>query len=170
MKKRIKVASILAIATTSLLLFSCDGSYGDSTSTKKLANELQTNQPTPTDITYSLQRYNLIRRAYWINGMYDTSKSLHCDVEKTTGYIYLYSGNSKIAEYVVDGQITSLRAYLTPDSDAYSSQYTSYWLADVDGTYGDNPDGIFFFTKDGNYVEWCGNYLYSSQPLPQTEN
>lgn len=46
-----------------------------STNTKKdveatlnMGNTLAENQPTPTDIDYSLERYNLIRRTYWVNG------------------------------------------------------------------------------------------------------
>ena len=33
------------------------------------------------------------------------------------------------------------------------------------GSYGNNPEGIFFFTTAGSYVEWSGSYLYSNQPL-----
>ena len=39
------------------------------------------------------------------------------------------------------------------------------WLADVDGSYGENDTGIFFFTTDGKYVEWTGTYLYSDIPF-----
>ena len=38
-------------------------------------------------------------------------------------------------------------------------------LADVDGSYGENDNGIFFFTPDGKYIEWSGIYLYSSNPM-----
>jgi hypothetical protein len=36
---------------------------------------------------------------------------------------------------------------------------------DVDGTYGDNKDSVFFFTTDDVYVEWYGDYLLCDQPL-----
>ena len=39
------------------------------------------------------------------------------------------------------------------------------WLADVDGSYGENDSGIFFFTPDGKYIEWTGTYLYSDIPF-----
>ena len=39
------------------------------------------------------------------------------------------------------------------------------WIADVDGSYGENDFGIFFFTPDGKYVEWTGTYLYSDIPF-----
>ena len=44
------------------------GSKADTATTIEKANTIQTNQPTPSDIDYSLERYNLIRRAYWVNG------------------------------------------------------------------------------------------------------
>ena len=167
MKKRIMALSALLLGVTSMvILTACAGQPTDVARTQEIANQLQSNQATPTDITYSLQRYNLIKRSYWINGQYDKAKSLHCDVEKNPGYVYLYSGNTLVTSYVVDGQVTSLRTYLTPDSEKYSStSYSIEWLADVDGTYGENPDGIFFFTKDGTYVEWTGTYLYSTTPI-----
>lgn len=56
--------------------------------------------------------------------------------------------------------MTSLNSYLTPDTTSSGS-----WLADVDGSYGENDNGIFFFTPDGKYVEWSGIYLYSDIPF-----
>lgn len=165
MKTRIKVVSIfliLAIAIAALCGCEMNGTQADRASTKAIANKLQENQPTPTDIEYSLQRYNLIRRAYWVNGMREKARTLPCEVEKPLGYIYFFvEGVGCIAQHTVDGQITSLRSYLTPDSEYYGSSSRNDWLADVDGTYGDNHDGIFFFTVDGNYVEWNGLYHYS---------
>lgn len=43
--------------------------------------------------------------------------------------------------------------------------YKNSWLADVDGTYGENDNGIFFFTPDGKCIEWSGEYLYSDIPF-----
>ena len=74
---------------------------------------------------------------------------------------------------MVDGKVTSLNSYLSPDSEYYeiSSECTRYngWLADVDGSYGENDSGIFFFTTDGNYYEWTGTYLYTDVPV-QVDN
>lgn len=36
---------------------------------------------------------------------------------------------------------------------------------DFDGTYGENPHGIFWFTQDGTYMEWNGNYFVSDRPM-----
>ena len=134
------------------------GSRQDTTNTKEAAANLQYNQPTPTDIDYSLERYNLIRRAYWVNGQREKANSLPCQIEKPLGYVILLTeSGSIVGKFTVDGKVSSLNSFLTPDSEYYEhsrGEYTSYnnWLADVDGSYGENDNGIFFFTPDGKYV------------------
>lgn len=51
--------------------------------------------------------------------------------------------------------------------EVYGGTYSreNKWLPDVDGSYGSNDNGIFFFTPDGKYVEWSGTYLYSDIPF-----
>lgn len=145
----------------------------DRTKQKEIANELALAQPTPTDISYSLERYNLIKRAYWVNGQRERAMSYPCEILKPMGYIVLITDNGTIlGRFEVDGKVTSLRSYLTPDSDYYEKNgsssggsYPNEWLADVDGSYGDNDNGIFFFTVDGKYVEYTGDYLYSDVPF-----
>lgn len=165
MKKLYLIIAIILIAT---MFIGCtvSGSEQDTINTKNAANVLQSNQPTPTDIDYSLERYNLIRRAYWVNGHREKANTLVCEIEKPLGYIVLFSGNAVVGRFVVDGKVSSLNSFLTPDSALYSSTsgYIS-WLADVDGSYGENDNGIFFFTPDGKYIEWSGDYLYSDIPL-----
>ena len=70
----------------------------------------------------------------------------------------------------MDGKVSSLNSFLTPDSEYYEEgggewSFENKWLADVDGSYGENDNGIFFFTPDGKYVEWSGIYLYSDIPF-----
>ena len=169
-------ALILTVCISMLVVLSgCDfktvetGSQADKTKTINAANTLQANQPTPTDISYSLERYNLIRRAYWVNGQREKANSLPCEIEKPLGYIVLFSGNAVVGSFVVDGKVSSLNSFLTPDSEYYGEtgeyHYCNKWLADVDGSYGQNDSGIFFFTPDGKYIEWSGDYLYSDIPF-----
>ncbi len=142
------------------------GQHQDMVSPLDTVSDLQERQPTPTDLDFSLERYNLIRRAYWVNGQREKAAAVVCQVEKPLGYIVLFTeSGSVVGRFVVDGKVSSLNSYLTPDSEAYSSEYWLDWVADVDGSYGENDAGIFFFTPDGKYVEWTGTYLYSDIPF-----
>lgn len=169
MKKFVCLMAVMAIVL-SVCLTGCggelNGTTADANSTKEVASNLQSNQPTPTDIEYSLERYNLIRRAYWVNGQREKANALPCSIVKPLGYIVLFTENGgAVGSFVVDGKVSSLNSFLTPDSEKYSSSYGIDWLADVDGSYGENDNGIFFFTPDGKYIEWNGTYLYSDIPF-----
>lgn len=142
--------------------------------TQTVAGELASAQKTPTDINYSLERYNLIRRAYWVNGQREKADTLVCQVDKPFGYIVLFAGNAVVGRFVVDGKVSSLNSFLSPNYVEKISRYSGDYggnivisteLADVDGSYGENDNGIFFFTPDGKYVEWTGEYLYSDIPF-----
>ena len=171
MKKFISIIMVVIMLFVFTAFFSgCEyeesGSRGDIRKTNDVANTLQSNQPTPTDILYSLERYNLIRRAYWVNGQREKANTLPCAIERPLGYIVLFSGSATVGNFVVDGKVTSLNSYLTPDSEYYeTSEHINKWLADIDGSYGQNDTGIFFFTTDGKYLEWTGTYLYSDIPF-----
>ena len=172
-----KILAMILILVTAVSFTACintdeSGSRKDTEATIDAANTLQTNQPTPTDIEYSLERYNLIRRTYWVNGQREKANALPCEIEKPLGYIVLLGeSGAVVGSFVVDGKVSSLNSFLTPDSEYYEKIYggshteTNRWLADVDGSYGENDNGIFFFTPDGKYVEWTGIYLYSDIPF-----
>ena len=168
--KKIIISALAILMVVSLS--ACDepsGSRQDIYTTQENANNIQENQPTPTDLEYSLERYNLIRRAYWVNGQREKALSLPCEIDRPLGYIVLFTeSGGVVGRYVVDGKVTSLNSYLTPDSTYYATDYKSNWLADVDGSYGENDQGIFFFTPDGKYIEWTGTYLYSDIPFEVT--
>lgn len=164
---------------SALLLTGCEyeatSSEKDMANTLNVGDKLVANQPTPTDIDYSLERYNLIKRAYWVNGMRDKAMSLPSPIaDMPLGYIVLLTDNgSVVGRFVVDGKVSSLNSFLTPDSEFYecdgeycdSASGENSWLPDVDGSYGSNDNGIFFFTTDGKYIEWTGTYLYSDIPF-----
>lgn len=93
-------------------------------------------------------------------------------------YIYLTSFGKVMAFYTVKGKVSSLRSYMAPleklveynGKDCYSSATGCFVVSspDIDGTYGENVEGIFFFTTEGAYVEWNGEYMMSDQPLKLT--
>ena len=174
--KIVTIIVMLALCVTALAACGTEtttpsGTKQDVNTQKDTANKLAQNQPSPTDIDYSLERYNLIRRAYWVNGQREKANTLACEIEKPLGYIVLFAGNTIFGRFVVDGKVTSLNSYLTPDSEYYELCYggtyskANAWLADIDGSYGENDNGIFFFTPDGKYIEWTGEYMYSDIPL-----
>ncbi len=166
-------ALLLCLLLVVMCLAGCDfeetGSQKNIRDTKTVTDELTTAQQTPTDIDYSLERYNLIRRAYWVNGQREKANTLVCAAEKPLGYIVLFTeSGAAVGSFVVDGKVSSLNSFLSPD---YEETYYSNGgvinteLADVDGSYGENDNGIFFFTPDGKYIEWTGTYLYSDIPF-----
>ena len=157
-----KIVSIILILVFAVILAGCD-LEDDVDRQIKVAANLEKAQPTPTDIDYSLERYNLTRRAYWVNGQREKALSLESPIQKPLGYVILLTDNGGLlGSFVVDGKVSSLNSFLTPDSEFVS---TGRILADVDGSYGENDAGIFFFTPDGKYLEWTGTYLYSDIPF-----
>ena len=168
----------MTIALSLLMAAGCDELQNrktDTERTKDIALRLEQRQPTPTDINYSLERFNLMRRAYWVNGMRERAVTLPCPVDRPLGYIVLVTESGAVlGRFVVDGKVSSLNSFLSPDSEYYGQDGGNYgsknrWLSDVDGSYGNNDTGIFFFTPDGRYVEWTGTYLYSDIPFDVKE-
>ncbi len=126
--------------------------------------KLLVNQPVP-EITKSLERENIINRLELLN---DENKMF---------YVYLISYGKVMAFYTAKGKVTSLNSYINSqtrvvrDEDCKSKTGQSggcYFVIDtpdIDGSYGENADGVFFFTTDGAYVEWKGEYMVSDYPL-----
>lgn len=177
--EKLKIFILIGIMIAgAMLLTGCTGTntetQKDIQATLEIGDKLADNQSTPTDIDYSLERYNLIRRTYWINGQREKANTLVCEIEKPLGYIALFLENgSCVGKFIVDGKVSSLNSFLTPSTDYEKRTYSSaiggsvyeVELPDVDGSYGENDNGIFFFTPDGKYIEWTGTYLYSDIPF-----
>ena len=81
MKKFVALTLVIVVMVASLASCQLDGSAMDTLNQIESANDLQRHQPTPTDIDYSLERYNLIRRTYWVNGQREKANSLPCQIE-----------------------------------------------------------------------------------------
>lgn len=134
------------------------------------AGNIVENQPVPTDIEYSLERYNIIKRAYWVNGQREKALALPCMIQRPLGYIVLLSDSGAVVgKFVVDGKVSSLNSYLFPayEQNKYngSDAVIEREVAGIDGTYGTNVSGIFFFDVQGSYIEWNGKYIYSDTPM-----
>ena len=181
-KKIIAVILTLCLGIAALLVFAgCDEMSQEQVNTETAMQgsaHIIENQPAPTDLDYSLERYNVIKRAYWVNGQREKAMSLPCPVEKPLGYIVLLSASGAVmGRFVVDGKVSSLNSYLFPaeypqhvhnygdDGNSGHCYYDLVEVAGIDGCYGENVSGIFFFTPDGKYIEWTGDFLYSDIPF-----
>lgn len=161
MKKFLIGFLILLVA---VLLAGCGDEVETGESTKKEMEQTESNQtklaatqPPPT-LKYSLARAALIRRLK------------RMDQQNMTSYIYLIDAGKLIYTTPVDGYVQSLNSMLTTPEQVVGTysrgDYTTCVLPspDFDGTYGQNPDAIFFFTPDDSYCEWKGKYFWSDKP------
>lgn len=152
MKTRTTLA-VAAALSFALMAGSCDETrYQEEAAAEKNQASLIDRYPVPL-LTESLERANLIERAERINQ------------QNLTGCIYLVSYGTVMASYPVRGKVSSLNSYLLSGEKSTGNGY-AIEQADIDGAYGKNADGVFFFTADTNaYVEWQGEYLWSDQCL-----
>lgn len=168
--------SLALILTAGLFLAACDETpastantfQSDSTRAEEAQKKMTAAVPIP-QITTSQERLNVAKRAEIFNN------------ENKVSYIYLVNYGKVMAFYSVKGKVSSLRSYVAPTEKLVNGQgapCTNFWginhgyepcytvsAPDIDGTYGDNVEGIFFFTTEGAYVEWKGDYMMSDQPL-----
>ncbi len=87
-------------------------------------------------------------------------------------YIYLISFGRVMAYYVMKGKVTSGSKRLTATQQIVNAPDEFRNGGDVitdapelDGTYGTSNPYIFFWTTDGTYVQWSGDYMLTDQPL-----
>jgi len=109
----------------------------------------------PAKLDWSLERDNINRRTNLWND------------ENKVSYIYLIDYGKVMAFYVIKGKVSSVNSQITnPEQivDRYEGDVVIPSPAE-DGSYGTNGDAIYFFTTDGVYVEWAGDYMLADQPL-----
>lgn len=123
-------------------------------------SKLKTAVPLPI-LTDSLERANISKR---LTSFQDPAK---------VSYIYLTSYGHIMAFYTVKGKVTSGGKRLTPSIGdtgcGYQNPCTATELPELDGTYGTSGQYIFFWTTDGTYVQWNGEYMLSDNPLQLNE-
>ena len=166
MKIKIIILGMALLCLTGCSLLENSESEEDVNKTLNIGNKLSKNQETPTDIDYSLERYNLIKRAYWVNGMRDKARSLANPIaDMPLGYIVLLTDNGAVVgRFIVDGKVTSLNSYLTPDSEYYehscgSACTSNKWLPDVDGEWKEEEEKELPFVID-KAIETIKNFAF----------
>lgn len=114
----------------------------------------------PPRLDRSQERLNLIRRLTTFN------------TDAKVSYIYLVNYGKVMAFYPVKGKVSSVNSLLTQpkqyisiDTPGEGGAAVTVPSPDLDGSYGSNGDAIFFFTTDGTYVEWNGDYMLCDKPL-----
>lgn len=122
-------------------------------------NRLQTAVPTP-HLENSLERTNISARLV-----------LYSNPTKIS-YIYLVSYGRVMAYYTVKGKITSGTKRLTANQQVIEADWCGSGncslikdAPELDGTYGASSPYVFFWTTDGTYVQWSGDYMLTDQPL-----
>jgi hypothetical protein len=125
----------------------------------------------PVKMDESLERANLIERYDYLN---DRS-NLH--------HVYMLANDGSVIKYeVAQGKVSSVNSKLTNDKQIVEipgAEFDDHTGGDagaegpnfkvidspqMDGSYGTNGDAIFFFTPDGQYVEYNGIYVVSEEP------
>lgn len=168
--KFLKYVVVVVVAFVLMLVLGCGNEIDTGKSTKAEMAQTEANQTRLTKIQpapvleYSQARRTIVKRLERIGQ------------QNMVSYIYLISYGKIMGHYTVDGYVQAVESYLTTPEQVTSVRIAGGgWEAvtlpspDFDGTYGRNPDAIYFFTTDGKYVEWKGDYLWCDQPMVLTE-
>lgn len=88
------------------------------------------------------------------------------------GFVALFNqAGAPIAYYGVKGKITSSGKRLTAPDQLRVLENSNGWTNSVvtapadEGAYGSSDPYVYFWTTDGQYVQWNGPYLYSDKPF-----
>jgi len=172
-----RIITIVLIALIAVIFFTGCGQPANASREGRqdamyVAGNLAERQPMPTDIQASLERHNIIRRSYWINGMRERAMNLPSPIaDPPLGHIVLFAPNGGVVgRFLVEGKVTSLNYSLVPYSEYWEiagaqGRHFNRWIANAGGVYGTNTNGVFWFTPDGMYMEWNGTYLFSDVPF-----
>lgn len=113
----------------------------------------------PPQFDHSLERENLVRRLKTLN------------VQNKVMYVYCMTMDGKVVmQSLVQGKVSSINSLLTTPEQIIQVRNGSNWWhekmpsPDFDGSYGKNPEAIFWFTPEGEYCEWSGYYFLSDRP------
>jgi hypothetical protein len=140
----------------SVLITGCGGGTASQEQEMTEANQktLIAVQP-PVRLSWSLEREQINKRTKLWN---DPNK---------VSYIYLVSYGKVMAFYTIKGKVSSVNSQITNPEQKVTGSSGNITLPSPaeDGSYGENGDGIFFFTTDGTYVEWAGEYMLADKPL-----
>lgn len=163
-----RIGGIVAAVSLLVALTACETDRKETSSDKDQAQKQDSYKaqseavPFPKDeLKDSLERRNLRERLLRQN---DSDK---------VGYVYILSFGKFLGYYTIKGKVSSTQSQMTPRdltdyacNDGLSGcQAQSLEAPGDDGSYGENEDGIFFFTTEGAMVQVDTEYIYSDQPV-----
>lgn len=154
---------IVVLAIGLVALTGCEGESKAQTKGQQVTEQAFEQQssavPYPADeLKDSLERRNLKERLLRTNN------------PDALGYVYLMNFGKIVGYYSVKGKVSSNQSQMTTDQlIAKPCDSCDRYVVNApgdDGSYGDNEEGIFFFTTEGTMVTSDLNYIWSDQPLP----
>lgn len=158
-----KIFIAISIVLGIVVLSACEEDSGTQSRAQKLTEQAFEQQekavPYPVEqLKDSLERKNLKERL------------LRTNKANKIGYVYLMSFGKMYGYYVIKGKVSSNQSQMTASELIVDSCGTSVCTNVVtapgdDGSYGENENGIFFFTTDGTLVVTNSEYNYADQPL-----
>lgn len=172
MKRTIGLAAVITLA---LVTAACSETAEPTARAKEQAiaqdnqRKLTISAPIPI-LPISQERNNLVKRATRIN------------VQNLSSCVTLFTqSGTVVGQFPVNGKVSSLNSYLLSGEQVIKDPYSSssggsaypgsvvVEQPDIDGAYGKNAEGIFFFDAVTDaYIEWGGPYFWSDQCLTTT--
>jgi len=159
---------LIIVLSAVFLLFSCNDGRPTNTSAKDEQAHTELNQQKllatqpPPDITWSLERDNLIKRFKLQN---DRSVMFYM-------YIFIEGVADPIGYYQVN-KVSSVNSQLTNTEqivhNGSGGGYSTLSSPAEDGSYGTNGDAVFGFTPEEIYIEHNMKYVASTVPLSFTK-
>lgn len=159
-----KLALVAALAALSFTTAACGPDQAAAKPTKQTEAQKSAAAANSIVFTENAERDNIVKRVKLTSN------------PGQIGYIALTNmAGRPIAYYGVEGKITSSGKRLTApwntvrmDCGEFNCDREVTAPSD-DGTWGSSDSYIYFWTTDGQYVQWSGDYIYSDQPFRLTE-
>lgn len=187
---RRKLFGLAAVgAAVAVGVAACDPSSGSGSA--ETSNVSDANTLTDQQVALTVDAYNRVKdnpECQYPAKQLDTSLELQNQRRKLLmfneptklGWVYLFSYGQVIAEVPVIGKVSSMQSSMTADEAGYFNSAGTNGAAGVnvelpgdDLSFGPNeggPTSVFFFTVDGVYMNWTGDYLYTDSQLSLLTN
>lgn len=168
--RRTRLAALSAVAVAGLIAGTAacdDGSKksGQAADTKTLAGVRKAAQ---TAVPYPLAD---VKRGGFLERRLLKENLLRQNDPKRLAYVTLLTDQGQIvATYPIQGMVFNLNSQLTTTQqvECHGSSCAGASVLDSvgdNGTFGDEPHSIAFFTTNGVEIKWSGTYLESDAPL-----